>query len=239
MTDAVDISTVILTPPDVRDFPVTKAITALTANADGLTVQFDGNSWPDIVPAGWTGPVYFTIYIGAKFGGEVRMAASLNVYRGQTAVGGDVTNLTWQPDPRRAPGQYANNLYYLDPALGEHAAVEGEMLYLMVVAGGWRGIKALSVSERSNIVAFTASSSPKTFTYGAAPPVDPPVVPPVVPPVELPPPSEILGRILARLDRIEAKVTPPAGGWVNPDYVGTVTNRYLGESAVTLKPKVK
>lgn len=238
MTDAVDISTVILTPPDVRDFPVTKAITALTANADGLTVQFDGNSWPDIVPAGWTGPVYFTIYIGAKFGGDVRMAASLNVYRGQTAVGGDVTNLTWQPDPRRAPGQYANNLYYLNPALGEHTAVEGETLYLMVVAGGWRGIKALSVSERSNIVAFTASSSPKTFTYAAAPPVvvdppvDPPVAPPVVPPVV---PPDSLAKFLAAVDRLEAVVNVLKF----PDYETHLPiHGYVGTLDIVLKPKV-
>lgn len=231
MQDAIDISTVILTPPDVRDFPVTKAITALTANADGLSVQFDGNSWPDIIPATWTGPIYYTVFIGAKFGGEIRMAASLNAYRGQPGAGaGNVTDLTSQPEPRRAPGQYANNLYYLDPALGEHTAVEGETLYLMVVAGGWRGIKALSVSERSNIVAFTASSSPKTFTYGTAPPV---VVDPPVPPVD--PHADILAAILGQLVRIEARLD----ALKFPDYEGTFPiHAYVPTLNIVLKPKV-
>jgi len=120
--------------------------------------------------------------LGGKLSDGVHLSASLNVYRGQGGSGaGDVTNI----------GQYSQNLWYLDPALKAHVVTEGETLYLMVTAGGLRGISAVSVEERSNIVAFTASSSPKTFTFSDTPPT---------PPQPGPQPPVDQSAILARLD---------------------------------------
>ncbi len=236
MTDAIDLATVILTPSDVRDWPITTAITALTTSAQGLELAFskrDDPDWPDIVPTGWGGPIYYTIFLGARLADGIHLAAALNVFRGEgPAVGGDVTNLTIRPDPTRAPGQYANNLYYLDAALGQHAAIDGETVYAMVVAGGWRGIHALSVRERSNVVAFQASSSgPTRFTFATPAPVDPPIVLPA--PIIAPVPLDASAAILAKLNDLELLVltrTPPI-------YEGTIANRFLGTSTVTLTPK--
>jgi hypothetical protein len=121
----------------------------------------------------------------------VHLAAALNVYRGQVGAGaGDVTNVA----------QYSRNLWYLDPSLGGHVTQEGETLYLMLTAGGLRGTSAVSVQERSNIVAFTASSSPRTFTYTAVPPpvVTPPQV--VTPP---PMPSDPVPDLTDRVEHLE------------------------------------
>lgn len=195
--DAVPITQAMLSGgADVRAWPATTTITSLSTSAQGLEGTFSkrtGIDWPDIIPAGWTGPVYYTVWLGTRLADGVHLAAALNVYRGQSGAGaGDVTNIT----------QYSRNLWYLDPALGAHVTQEGETLYLMLTAGGLRGTNAVSVPERSNIVAFTASSVPRTFPYGDSPPaVTPPPVPTPPPPV-VPPPVDLTPRIVA----LEARV---------------------------------
>lgn len=178
--DAVPIGQARLTGgANVSAWPATTTITSLSTGALGLEAQFSkrqGADWPDIIPAGWSGPVYYTVWLGTRLADGVHLAAALNVYRGQVGSGaGDVTNI----------GQYSQNLWYLDGELKRHVTQEGETLYLMLTAGGLRGVSAVTVQERSNIVAFTASGTPRTFTYTAEPP---PVVtpPPVIPPDPVP-----------------------------------------------------
>lgn len=181
--DAIDLSRASLNGgADVRAWPVTTTITGLSTSPQGMEATFSkrqGFDWPDVIPTGWQGPVYYTVWLGTRLQDGVHLAASLNVYRGQIGSGsGDVTNI----------GQYSLNLWYLDEALKAHVVTEGETLYLMVTAGGLRGANAVSVAERSNVVAFQASSVPRAFSYAAPPPVviPPPVVTP--PPVVAPPP---------------------------------------------------
>jgi hypothetical protein len=184
--DATDPSSVIINGgADVRSWAVTTTITALSTSQQGIEAMFSkrqGSDWPDVIPSGWAGPVYYTVWLGTRLSNGVHLAASLNVYRGQAGSGaGDVTNI----------GQYSQNLWYLDGELKSHVVTEGETLYLMVTAGGMRGTSAVTVQERSNIVAFQASSQPRTFMFSAPPPVvTPPVIVPspvVVPPVVTPP----------------------------------------------------
>jgi len=192
--DAVPIEQVVLTGgADVRTWPATTTITSLSTGALGLEAQFSKRDagWPDIIPAGWSGPVYYTVWLGTRLADGVHLAAALNVYRGQVGAGaGDVTNI----------GQYSQNLWYLDAALKAHVTQEGETLYLLVTAGGLRGVSAVRVPERSNIVAFTASSSPLTFTYAAAPP---PVVTPPPPVVTPPAPPDPVPDLTDRVEHLE------------------------------------
>lgn len=183
---------------DVHGWPATTTITSLSTSAQGLDAPFSkrqGMDWPDVIPAGWTGPVYYTVWLGTRLADGVHLAASLNVYRGQPpgSGAGDVTNIE----------QYSQNLWYLDGDLKTHVTQNGETLYLMVTAGGLRGVSAISVQERSNIVAFTASSVPRTFTYDTMPPpvMTPPQPPPAPPPV-VPPPVDLT----PRLEALEARV---------------------------------
>lgn len=234
MTDAIDLSTAIL-PAAVQSWPATTAITSLTTSANGLDIAFskrDSPDWPDIIPTGWAGPVYYTVWLGAALSDGVHFAPSLNVFRGQPAGSGagDVTNI----------GQYSQNLWYLDPELKAHVVTDGETLYLMVTAGGLRGISAPTVHERSNVVAFKASSVPKVFTFSDVPtPVDPPVPP--TPPV----PDQVLGAILTKLNDLEVAVLqligkpqpvppPPAPP---PIYDGSVRLALFGTSTFTMTPR--
>lgn len=182
--DAIDVSAAVITGgADVRSWPVTTTITALSTSAQGIEPLFTKRQtpdWHDVIPAGWTGPVYYTVWLGARLPDGVHLAASLNVYRGQLGSGaGDVTNIA----------QYSQNLWYLDGGLKGHVVAEGEPLYLMVTAGGLRGASAISVQERSNVVAFQASSQPRTFMFSAPPPVVTPAPPPVIVPPPTPAPS--------------------------------------------------
>jgi hypothetical protein len=216
--DAIDVSAAVINGgADVRSWAVTTTITALSTSAQGLEPLFakrQGLDWPDVIPAGWTGPVYYTVWLGARLQDGVHLAASLNVYRGQLGSGaGDVTNI----------GQYSQNLWYLDGGLKGHVVTEGETLYLMVTAGGLRGASAISVQERSNVVAFQASSQPRTFMFSAPPPVvtpPPPVIVPPPPPVVTPPPvvppapvldlsgvSAQLAALASKLEAVDQNVT--------------------------------
>jgi hypothetical protein len=180
--DVLPLASAILTGgADIRAWPITTTITRLSTGVNGLDAAFDkkGNgSWPDIVPPGWTGPIYYTVWLGAMLADGLHLAASLVSYRGQQSNGvegagaGDVTNI----------GQYSQNLWYLDPALKAHIVTEGETLYLLVTAGGFRGLSVVTVQERSQLVAFQASSTPRTFLYEAT-------TPPPLPPTPLPPPT--------------------------------------------------
>jgi hypothetical protein len=236
MTDAIDLRAAVLTPGDVRDWPATTAITALRTSVNGLDVEFsarDGSAWPDVTPAGWDGPVYYTVWLGARLPDGVHLAAALNVYRGQApgSGAGDVTEL----------GQYATNLWYLDPALKAHAVTDGETLYLMVTAGGWRGVKAPTVQARSNVVAFRASRAALSIAFAAGA-GDPPVVgDPPAPPIDPGHPSPAADDvILAAFKVLEAKIDAVAvavAAQHAPTYAGTVTIPYLGTGTVTLTPK--
>lgn len=200
--DAIDLpSSVLVGGAEVRGWPVTTTITAFSTSPQGIEVLFSkrqGSDWPDVIPAGWVGPVYYTVWLGTRLPDRVHLAASLNVYRGQLGAGaGDVTNI----------GQYSQNLWYLDDGLKTHVVSEGETLYLMVTAGGLRGANAVSVQERSNVVAFTASSMPRSFSYAVVPPpiVTPPP-PPVVPPPVVPPPVPVPIFDTARIDAAIAEL---------------------------------
>ncbi len=176
--DAVPLDDVRLTGgADIRQWPITTLITRLITSGGGLEADFSkkASGWPDVIPPGWDGPIYYTVWLGAMLPDGLHLAASLVSYRGQPGAGaGDVTNIS----------QYSANLWYLDPALKGHTVTEGETLYLLVTAGGYRGLSVTTVQERSNLVAFTASSTARTFTYDDPPPPPPP-----------PPPSDVVQQL--------------------------------------------
>lgn len=241
MTDAINLASALINGgADPRAWPATKAITGLRTGTGGIDVDFDGADWPDIKPAGWDGPVYYTLWLGCALDDGVHLAASLNVYRGQQGAGaGDVTNI----------GQYSANLWYLDPALKAHGVKEGDTLYAMVTAGGLRGVSAVSVQQRSNVVAFTANSHAMAFTYDAAQPpiVVPPVVVPDPPSVPTVPDFDLVAR-LAQFESLLGEIAvnqsaildllkklPVAGA--APDYTGS--GRVFGATfPITLTPVV-
>jgi len=149
---------------DPRAWPVTSPITLITTHENGFVITFSkkydnavtGPRWPNVIPLGWTGPVYYTIALGAQLGDGWHVAAALNVYFDQAApLGGPVL----------IAAQYPRNLWYLDPALQAHTPRVGESIALVVIAGGLRGINAISVRERSQVVTFPFSPSPAVLAF--------------------------------------------------------------------------
>jgi hypothetical protein len=62
-----DISQAVIlnSPPDLADWPETAKITSITIQGDSFPVEFDRrdgpNRWPDMIPAGFTGPLEYTL----------------------------------------------------------------------------------------------------------------------------------------------------------------------------------
>jgi hypothetical protein len=205
--DAVPIASCVLTP-DLRDWPATTTIDAAIFQPTALHLDFskkDGDArWPDVKPAGWDGPIEYTVWFGAMVNGRCHLAASINWWHGERDE---------NSGPVLTAGHYPANLWYLDSTLGQHAPAAGEPIFVMVSAGAARGVTAFTVAERSNIIqvpfgaSYTAPS--QTPTPVPQPPVVvPPVVtPPVVPtPQPTPAPALDLSGVREQLAAIAAEV---------------------------------
>jgi hypothetical protein len=148
---------------NVTAWPITTTLSKVETHDNGFVLTFGRKydtvavpRWPDIVPVGWSGPVYYTIALGAKLSDGWHVAASLNVYFDQALpLGGNIL----------LPVQYPQNLWYLDPALKAHTPEVGEPIAVGVFAGGLRGISAVSVRERSQIVTFPYATTAAGYSY--------------------------------------------------------------------------
>jgi hypothetical protein len=142
-------------PTGLADWPVTTTITALSFQyngSDGVHVEFskkDGpDSWPDITPPGWEGPLEYTLGMAEYINGQWYGSAAIQFWRGLEAFGGNIA----------LDQQVAKNWYY-DGRWGELAGRQpatGECIGIFVVAGNARGVhddgSQSPVHERSNIV---------------------------------------------------------------------------------------
>lgn len=158
--EAFDLRTAVLTGgATVSGWPITTELTTVDLQPGGFALSFSKKSgpgrWPDVIPLGWTGPVQYTLWLGAKANGQWHLAASLLYWQGLDVSGGPVI------DAR----QYAENLWYLDPVLKAHAPAIGESIAVLVTAGGQRGLNAPSISERSNVVTIPFPGHAQTFQW--------------------------------------------------------------------------
>jgi hypothetical protein len=156
-------------PPGLADWPVTTRITAVEfqyMGQDGVHVEFskkDGpDSWPDVTPPGWTGPLQYTVGMAEYIGGQWYGSAAIEFWRDYPALGGNVASDIVTKGPCTTFGlgsscQVAKNWYY-DGRWGNLAGYQpatGEMIGIFVVAGNLRGVTDGSqspVQERSNVV---------------------------------------------------------------------------------------
>jgi len=142
-------------PVNMGDWPVTTTITYLEFQyngGDGVHVEFskkDGpESWPDITPPGWDGPLEYTMGMAEFINGQWYASAAIQFWRGLEASGGNVA----------LDNQVAKNWYY-DARWGELSGRQpatGELIGIFVVAGNVRGVhddgSQSPVKERSNVV---------------------------------------------------------------------------------------
>lgn len=192
-TDAIDIhSAVIVNAPDVRGWPITTALTSVDFDGTKTRVDFtkkDGpNRWPDVTPAGWTGPLEFTLWLFVNNNGTWVGSGFIQFWAGRDGSG--------NPGDPDVPSLYAEHWYYAQrwaPIYGHGPLRAGEQVGFMVTSGNQRdSVGPDSVHERSNIVLFAAQDRAHyDFPAGSAPvPVPPPVVVPTpAQPVPVPAPA--------------------------------------------------
>lgn len=210
--DAFDLTTAeIVNAPDVSRWPARATITSVAFDGSTTRVEFtkkDGpDRWPDITPAGWAGPLQYTIWLCLQNGGQWACSAFVQMWHGRDGSGD-------RNDPD-VPSVYDKHWYYAPrwaPLYGHGQIQPSESIGIMVTSGNARDkVGPYGPEERSNVVVIPATDR-GTFTFSAPPPTPPPVVtPPVVvppsppPPVVVPPPAVFdATAISAQIARLQA-----------------------------------
>lgn len=212
-TDAISLATVnVVNAPDVRAWPITAAITSISF--DGSVSRFEftkhhgPSRWPDITPAGWDGPIQYTVWLFRKVGGQWAGSGFIQFWESRDGTG--------TPNDPDVPSRYHDHWFYgtaWRPLVQSDPIRAGEKIGFMVVAGSQRaGSFAVSVKERSNIV-LVAATDRGVYNFGTQPAPEPtpaptptpdPVPTPIPPPTPAPETPVDLTGILARLDALEA-----------------------------------
>lgn len=198
----------IVNAPNVADWPITTALTSVSFDGAVTRVDFtkkDGpGRWPNVTPAGWEGPLEYTLWLFVKVQGNWVGSGFIQFWNGRDGSGS-----AGDPD---VPSRYNKNWYYAErwsPIFGHGPIAPGEEIGFMVTSGNQRDSAGPdSVMERSNVVTFPAQDfAHYSFSTAVPPPpvVTPPppvIVPPViVPPVVTPPaplPSTEMGQLFTQ-----------------------------------------
>jgi len=191
--------------PDVRRWTPTATITAIEFRPNaGIHFEFDRHdTWPDVVPPGWNGPVQYTVWILLQIDGKWYGSGVIECWRGRLSTddadvtGGDQIARNWLYDSRWGPMQ-------------GHQPRPGERVGFMLTAGDARGRDSHAVAERSRIVeiAWPASSGvpvPFLWVEGSGDDVPGGTVPSTTSTSTTPASVDLAG-VIARLDAINAKL---------------------------------
>jgi hypothetical protein len=131
-------------PPDIASWAVTSKITSLSMSSAGLSLEFTTKqSWPDVVPPGFTGPLQYTVWAVVNVNGQWNTSGFIQMWRGRESTGAPILS------------DFARNWAY-DGRWGPMAGYQphvGEQMGFFVSAGNARGESGVSsVRERSNVV---------------------------------------------------------------------------------------
>jgi hypothetical protein len=165
VTDAIDLSTVtILNSPDVRDWPVTAAITAIDCLPAGVNVEHSkrhgAGRWPEVPLDGDKGPVSFTLWFFKQIGGQWFGAAAFEFWETRPNTGDSIFRVL-------IDAFYDANRWGV---LTGQAFAPGERAGFMVSAGDARPAISDSVHERSNIVTIDVpADGVGHFAFGEPP----------------------------------------------------------------------
>src|SRR5579872_1455366 len=110
--DAFDLHAAIIhnSPSDVADWPIAAPITKLTmapTGAPNAGLSFESTAlsqWPDYTPAGWGGPIEFTVWACASVEGGWHCAGFIQMWRGRPSTGAPMLtdwNRNWAYDANR------------------------------------------------------------------------------------------------------------------------------------------
>lgn len=223
-SDQLDLASAqIVNAPDVRSWPATAAITALSFGTNGQTrVEFTKKNgpdrWPDVTSPGWDGPLQYTLWLFLKIGGQWVGSGFIQFWNSRDGSG--------KADDPDVPSVYDQHWYYAPrwaPMHGHGPIAPGETIGFMVTSGNARdSVGPYGPQERSNVVVLAATDH-GAFTFAETPTPEPIPVPPVPPIPGLPGPPGPKGdkgdkgdpgsgvdlkQIFARLDALEQRKVP-------------------------------
>jgi hypothetical protein len=157
-TDMFDLSAAqIVNAPDVRQWPITAALTQISFDGSMTSVAFTKKNgpgrWPDITPKGWDGPLQYTLWLFVKNGDTWVGSGFIQFWNGREGSG--------SPNDPDVPSVYHKNWYYAErwrPINGHGPIQPGEKIGLMVTSGNARDSAGpFGPSERSSVVVIAAT----------------------------------------------------------------------------------
>ena len=126
---------------------------------DGIHVDFskkDGaNRWPDVVPAGWSGGIQYTLWLVVNINGRWYTSGGAEYWYGLDRQGGPASQLAY-------------NWYYSPDVWGplaNHQPANGEQVGFFVTAGDERAKNVATVHERSAVISMPFPSGGGYFTF--------------------------------------------------------------------------
>jgi hypothetical protein len=145
--DAIDLRSVAVynSPSDIASWPATGTITRLDmSSSSGLSFQFTTqNSWPDVTPPGWAGPLQYTVWAVVNVNGRWNTSGFIQMWRTRGSTGGPILaefSRNWAYDGRWGP-------------MAGYQPHAGEQMGFFLSAGNARGVSTVSsVRERTNVV---------------------------------------------------------------------------------------
>jgi hypothetical protein len=149
-------------PADIASWPATGTITRLDMSGSaGLSFQFTTQqSWPDVVPPGFAGPLEYTVWAVVNINGQWNTAGFIQMWRGRPSTGAPIlTNFAtnWAYDSRWGP-------------MAGYQPHVGEQMGFFLSAGNARGASGVSsVRERTNVVMVALPPGDSgSFTFSLA-----------------------------------------------------------------------
>ena len=146
-------------PADIANWPATATITRLDMSSSaGLSFEFSTKqSWPDVIPPGFTGPLQYTVWAVVNINGRWYTSGFIQMWRGRASTGAPILSdfaRNWAYDARWGP------MMGYQP----HA---GEQMGFFVSAGNARGEPSVSsIRERSNVVSVALPAGDNgSFTF--------------------------------------------------------------------------
>ena len=164
--DAIDLgqAAVYNSPPDIASWPATATITRIDMGSAGLSFEFTTKqSWPDVMPPGFDGPLQYTVWAVVNINGRWYTSGFIQMWRGRASTGAPILSdfaRNWAYDSRWGP------MMGYQP----HA---GEQMGFFVSAGNARGEGGVSsrpgTIERRDRVAAGGDNGSFPFSMSSLP----------------------------------------------------------------------
>lgn len=164
---------------DVSQRPETSRITSVQFTPQSVFIRHTGEaSWPQIVPAGWEGPVQYTSWFVIWVDNAWYTTACIINWKTEPSdpVGG-----TWHGGGPAPFSHGQKDFWYQAPTMAKKQPHQGELIGVFVTAGGQRMMDecAPGFQDRSNIVWVNVPSADSgLYTFDSPDPVPPTPQPP-------------------------------------------------------------